>query len=179
MKKETKGIIGLFVGGMLMLGCAALMEEPEEPSKPVAQEVVVKETKEIKEELIKEEEIKEELIQSEEETFNKDELISYLSGSHTMDELDAYFNNLPSGTEVTIPVTVLDWNEHEKYDTRYEMLLGYGDGSSGPVMKTRDLSYTGTGYIPDNGATLTVTIEIDKYERDYDWIKVDVKEINR
>ena len=37
MKKETKGIIGLFVGGMMMLGCAALMEEPEEPSKPVVQ----------------------------------------------------------------------------------------------------------------------------------------------
>ena len=169
MKKETKGIIGLFVGGMLMLGCAALMEEPEEPSKPVVQEVVTKEVKEIKEELI----------QEEVKTFNKDELISYLSGHHTMDELDAYFNNLPSGTEVTIPVTVLDWNEHEKYDTRYEMLLGYGDGTSGPVMKTRDLSYTGTGYIPDNGATLTVTIKIDKYEREYDWIRVDVKEINR
>lgn len=171
MKKETKGIIGLFVGGMMMLGCAALMEEPEEPSKPkpVAQEVVVKETKEIKEELI----------QEEVETFNKEELISYLSGRHTMDELDAYFNNLPSGTEVTIPVTVLDWNEHEKYNTRYEMLLGYGDGTSGPVMKTRDLSYTGTGYIPDNGTSLTVTIKIDKYERDYDWIRVDVKEINR
>ena len=59
------------------------------------------------------------------------------------------------------------------------MLLGYGDGTSGPVMKTRDLSYTGTGYIPDNGATLTVTIKIDKYEREYDWIRVDVKEINR
>ena len=162
MKKETKGIIGLFVGGMLMLGCAALMEEPEEPSKPVVQEVVTKEVKETKEELIKEEE----------KTFNKEELISYLSGHHTMDELDVYFNNLPSGTEVTIPVTVLDWNEHEKYDTRYEMLLGYGDGTSGPVMKTRDLSYTGTGYIPDNGATLTVTIKIDKYERDYDWVKV-------
>ena len=169
MKKETKGIIGLFIGGMMMLGCAALMEEPEEPAKPVVQEVVPKEVEEIKEELIKEEE----------ETFDKDELISYLSGHHTMDELDAYFNNLPSGTEVTIPVTVLDWNEHEKYNTRYEMLLGYGDGTSGPVMKTRDLSYTGTGYIPDNGAALTVTIKIDKYEREYDWIRVDVKEINR
>ena len=169
MKKETKGIIGLLIGGVLMLGCAALMEEPEEPSKPVAQEVVTKEV----------EEIKEELIQEEVETFNKEELISYLSGHHTMDELDAYFNSLPSGTEVTIPVTVLDWNEHEKYNTRYEMLLGYGDGTSGPVMKTRDLSYTGTGYIPDNGATLTVTIKIDKYEREYDWIRVDVKEINR
>ena len=169
MKKETKGIIGLFVGGMMMFGCAALMEEQEEPSKPVVQEVVTKEV----------EEIKEELIQEEEETFNKDELISYLSGHHTMDELDAYFNNLPSGTEVTIPVTVLDWNEHEKYDTRYEMLLGYGDGTSGPVIKTRDLSFAGTGYIPDDGATLIVTIKIDKYEREYDWIRVDVKEINR
>ena len=104
MKKETKGIIGLLIGGVLMLGCAALMEEPEEPSKPVVQEVVTKEV----------EEIKEELIQEEVETFNKEELISYLSGHHTMDELDAYFNNLPSGTEVTIPVTLLDWNEHEK-----------------------------------------------------------------
>lgn len=171
MKKETKGIIGLLIGGVLMLGCAGLMEDQEEPSKPksVTQEVVVKETKEIKEELI----------QTEEKTFNKDEIISYLSGSHTMDELDAYFNNLPSGTEVTIPVTVLDWNEHEKYNTRYEMLLGYGDGTSGPVMKTRDLSYTGTGYIPSDGANLIVTIKIDKYEREYDWIKVDVKEINR
>ena len=169
MKKETKGIIGLFVGGMIMLGCAALMEEPEEPSKPVVQEVAIKEV----------EEIKEELIQEEEETFNKEELITYLSGSHTMDELDAYFNNLPSGTEVTIPVTVLDWNEHEKYDTRYEMLLGYGDETSGPVMKTRDLSYTGTGYIPSDGANLIVTIKIDKYEREYDWLRVDVKEINR
>ena len=169
MKKETKGIIGLLIGGVLMLGCAGLMEEPEEPSKPVAQEVVTKEV----------EEIKEELIQSEEETFNKEEIISYLSGRHTMDELDAYFNSLPSGTEVTIPVTVLDWNEHEKYDTRYEMLLGYDDGTSGPVMKTRDLSYVGSGYIPKDGATLIVTIKIDKYEREYDWIRVDVKEINR
>ena len=169
MKKETKGIIGLFVGGMMMLGCAALMEEPEEPSKPVEQEVVVKEVKEIKEELI----------QEKEKTFDKDELISYLSGHHTMDELDAYFNNLPSGTEVTIPVTVLDWNKHEKYDTRYEMLLGYDDGTSGPVMKTRDLSYVGSGYIPSDGDILIVTIKIDEYERKYDWIRVDVKEINR
>ena len=169
MKKETKGIIGLFVGGMMMLGCAALMEEPEEPSKPVVQEVVVKEVKEIKEELI----------QEKEKTFDKDELISYLSGHHTMDELDAYFNNLPSGTEVTIPVTVLDWNKHEKYDTRYEMLLGYDDGTSGPVMKTRDLSYVGSSYIPSDGDILIVTIKIDEYERKYDWIRVDVKEINR
>ena len=168
MKQETKGIIGLFVGGMLMLGCAALMEQ-EEPSKPVTQEVVVKEVKEIKEELI----------QEEEKTFDKDELISYLSGHHTMDELDVYFNNLPSGTEVTIPVTVLTWNKHEKYDSRYEMLLGYDDGTSGPVMKTRDLSYVGSGYIPSDGDILIVTIKIDEYERKYDWIRVDVKEINR
>ena len=31
----------------------------------------------------------------------------------------------------------------------------------------------------DNGASLTVTIKIDKYEREYDWLRVDVKEINR
>ena len=169
MKKETKGLLGLFIGGIMMLGCAGLMEESEEPAKPVAQEVAIKEV----------EEIKEELIQEEEETFNKEELITYLSGSHTMDELDAYFNNLPSGTEVTIPVTVLDWNKHEKYDTRYEMLLGYDDGTSGPVMKTRDLSYVGSGYIPSDGDILIVTIKIDEYERKYDWIRVDVKEINR
>ena len=167
MRKETKGIIGLLIGGMLMLGCAALMEQ-EELSKPVTQEVVVKEVKETKEGLIREE-----------ETFNKEELISYLSGKHTMDELDAYFNNLPNGTEVTIPVTVLDWNKHEKYDSRYEMLLGYDDGTSGPVMKTGDLSYVGSGYIPSDGDILIVTIKIDKYERKYDWIRVDVKEINR
>ena len=152
-----------------MLGCAALMEEPEEPSKPVVREVVIKEVKEIKEELI----------QEEEKTFNKEELITYLSGHHTMDELDAYFNNLPSGTEVTIPVTVLTWNKHENYDSRYEMLLGYDDGTSGPVMKTRDLSYVGSGYIPSDGDILIVTIKIDEYERKYDWIRVDVKEINR
>lgn len=169
MKKETKGIIGLLVGGVLLLGCAGLMEEQEEPSKPVTQEVVVKEVKEIKEELI----------QEEEKTFDKDELISYLSGHHTMDELDAYFNSLSSGTEVTIPVTVLDWDKHEKYNTRYEMLLGYDDGTSGPVMKTRDLSYVGSGYIPSDGDILIVTIKIDEYERKYDWIRVDVKEINR
>ena len=59
------------------------------------------------------------------------------------------------------------------------MLLGYDDGTSGPVMKTRDLSYVGSSYIPSDGDILIVTIKIDEYERKYDWIRVDVKEINR
>ena len=152
----TLSIMSIFMG----VGCSS--QAPE----PTKQEVVTKEV--------------EEIIEEEEKTYNEGELIHHLTTNMSMDEYDAYFQTVPVNTKFTIPVKIVAWNPDEKYDSRFEMLLNYYNGTdemAGPVMKTNDISYISYGKTPQVGDIFTVTLSMDGYKRTYDWIEVTVKEI--
>lgn len=156
----TLSIMSIFMG----VGCSS------QAPKSTEQEVVTKEV----------EEIKEELIEEEEEAYNEDELIYHLTTNMSMDEYDAYFQTVPVNTKFTIPVKIVAWNQDEKYDSRFEMILNYYNGTdemAGPIMKTNDISYISYGKAPQVGDIFTVTLSMDGYKRTYDWIEVTVKEI--
>ena len=156
----TLSIMSIFMG----VGCSS--QAPESTK----QEVVTKEV----------EEIKEELIEEEEETYSEDELIYHLTTNMSMDEYDAYFQTVPVNTKFTIPVKIVAWNQDEKYDSRFEMILNYYNGTdemAGPIMKTNDISYISYGKVPQVGDTFTVTLSMDGYKRTYDWIEVTIDEI--
>ena len=156
----TLTIMSIFMG----VGCSS--QAPESTK----QEVVTKEV----------EEIKEELIEEEEEVYNEDELIYHLTTNMSMDEYDAYFQTVPVNTKFTIPVKIIAWNPDEKYDSRFEMILNYYNGTdemAGPIMKTNDISYISYGKVPQVGDIFTVTLSMDGYKRTYDWIEVTIDEI--
>ena len=156
----TLSIMSIFMG----VGCSS------QAPKSTEQEVVTKEV----------EEIKEELIEEEEETYSEDELIYHLTTNMSMDEYDAYFQTVPVNTKFTIPVKIVAWNQDEKYDSRFEMILNYYNGTdemAGPIMKTNDISYISYGKVPQVGDTFTVTLSMDGYKRTYDWIEVTIDEI--
>ena len=156
----TLSIMSIFMG----VGCSS--QAPESTK----QEVVTKEV----------EEIKEELIEEEKEVYNEDELIYHLTTNMSMDEYDAYFQTVPVNTKFTIPVKIIAWNQHEKYDSRFEMILNYYNGTdemAGPIMKTNDISYISYGKVPQEGDIFTVTLSMGGYKRTYDWVEVTVKEI--
>lgn len=153
-------IMSIFMG----VGCSSQAPKSTEP------EVVTKEV----------EEIKEELIEEEKEVYSEDELIYHLTTNMSMDEYDAYFQTVPVNTKFTIPVKIVAWNQDEKYDSRFEMILNYYNGTdemAGPIMKTNDISYISYGKAPQVGDIFTVTLSMDGYKRTYDWIEVTVKEI--
>ena len=155
----TLSIMSIFMG----VGCSS------QAPKSTEQEVVTKEV----------EEIKEELIEEEEETYSEDELIYHLTTNMSMDEYDAYFQTVPVNTKFTIPVKIVAWNQDEKYDSRFEMILNYYNGTdemAGPIMKTNDISYISYGKVPQVGDIFTVTLSMDGYKRTYDWIEVTIDE---
>lgn len=156
----TLSIMSIFMG----VGCSSQAPKSTEP------EVVTKEV----------EEIKEELIEEEKEVYSEGELIYHLTTNMSMDEYDAYFQTVPVNTKFTIPVKIVAWNQDEKYDSRFEMILNYYNGTdemAGPIMKTNDISYISYGKAPQVGDIFTVTLSMDGYKRTYDWIEVTVKEI--
>lgn len=156
----TLSIMSIFMG----VGCSSQVPKSTEP------EVVTKEV----------EEVKEELIEEEEETYSEDELIYHLTTNMSMDEYDAYFQTVPVNTKFTIPVKIVAWNQDEKYDSRFEMILNYYNGTdemAGPIMKTNDISYISYGKAPQVGDIFTVTLSMDGYKRTYDWIEVTIDKI--
>lgn len=160
-------IIRLIVCGVLaglMIGCSS---EEVERSQEVPEKV---------EESIKEEEsIEEKTLTIEDKDFKY-----YMTNSLNDEEYEKYFDSI-QGIEVEFDGSIDIIQLREGYNTRYELLVTYGDYNetsiTGPYMKVKDIAYgneAGLEYgIIDNGTNVKVKAKIVEFDMDRGYLVID------
>ncbi|WP_297130210.1 DUF4839 domain-containing protein [Terrisporobacter sp.] len=158
-------IISLIVCGVLaglMIGCSS---EEVKTSQEVPEKVeeTIKEEKEVVEEPIEEK-----ILTIEDKDFK-----NYMTTSLPDEEYEKYFNSI-QGREIEFDGSIDIIQLREGYNTRYELLVTYGDYSetniTGPYMKVKDIAYgdeRGLEYgITDNGTNVKVKAKIVEFDMD-------------
>lgn len=175
MKKIIKLSIGLVIGliiGMSLTGCTSTEEiTPEEPKEEINQPV---------EEEVKEEEEKTlGVVTIEDEDFKK-----AMTTVLTDNAYASYFAGIDE-REIEFDGSIDMMNLRDGYDTRYELLITYGDYSetdiSGPYMKVKDIAY-GQELADDIvGAKTNVKVraKVDKYDLEKGYLLLDIISIER
>lgn len=156
-----KAVLGLFIGlmiGVSLGGCSST-------ESSISSDDIVDEENEVSE-ATEDKEVEED---SKPLTISDEEFKKAISSNLTDNAYASYFNAI-KGEIIEFDGCINLMELREGYDTRYELILSYGDFSeesvSGPYMKINDIAYNDklNNNVLGAGTNVKVTARVDKYD---------------